>query len=251
MRQCVFHLHLVVFLAFSSTQTCCAIDWKKFQDPDAILLTEAFAKPIAELPKTEKDAAVRQLQELLSSPSVEIQRRAALTLLRLGDKSGTPTMIKAFSSSAGRDRDNVVVAIRILKDKRAVPVLRQALKDESPYVRGIAVAALGELHAVEAFDAIVLLTQDKKRKRNAEELDCTQLPPAHLACYALGTLGDKRAIPELIRLLDDKELRSSARRALVELTGQDLGDDVKSWQTWWKSNHQKNVSSQIEKESTE
>jgi HEAT repeat protein len=225
-----------VLLPFAFALPCNAIDWKEFDDPKSILLTDAFAKSIGDLPGSEKAAAVERLRQSLGSREVEIRRRAALTLGSLGDKGGVPTMIEDLSRATGRDRDNVVVALRILKDKRAIPALRKALKDQSPYVRSIAVAALGELKAAKAYDDIVALTRDKGNKgsEKAGTLNCLETVPADVACYALGALGDERAVPVLIELLPDRDLRVSALQALEVLTKQKLGNDPEKWRGWWK-----------------
>ncbi len=113
-----------------------------------------------------------------------------------------------------------------------------ALKDESAYVRGIAVAALGELKATEAYDEIVALTKDKRDKADSEKagkLDCIEIPPAFSACYALGALGDERAVPVLVEVLTDKELQSCAQQALENLTKQKFGHDPDKWKAWWKA----------------
>ncbi len=91
-----------------------ATDWKAFDDPSALLLTDGFAKSINGLPTVEKAAAIKRLQGSLRSKEVEVRRRAALTLGALGDRSGVPTMIDDLSTATGGDRDNVVVALRIL-----------------------------------------------------------------------------------------------------------------------------------------
>ena len=114
-------------------------DWKTFDDPTAVLLTDTFAKSVNALPVAEKATAIKRLLGSLKSKEVEIRRRAALTLSALGDRSGVPTMIDDLSTATGKDRDNVVVALRIHKDERAVPALRTALTDKSPHVRGVAV----------------------------------------------------------------------------------------------------------------
>lgn len=227
-------------LFMAAPQTCQGIDWQAFDDPTGVLLTEPFAKSISELPASEKAAAVLRLQESLKSKDIEICRRAALTLGNLGDKSGVPVMIKALSTAEGSDRNNVVVALRILKDERAIPTLRKALKDESPYVRAIAVAALGELKASQVYDEIVLLTKDKGDKPGKKEgtLNCLPTSPAALACYALGNLDEPRAIPVLIKLLDDQDLRVPAAQALEALTQQKLGNDPEKWKAWWKDKNQ-------------
>jgi HEAT repeat protein len=226
-----------VFLLFAFALPCNATDWKAFDDPKAFLLTDAFAKSISELPAAEKAAAIKRLKESLGAKEVEIRRRAALTLGKLGDKRGVSTMIEDLSRATGSDRDRVVVALRVLKDERAIPALRKALKDKSPYVRGIAVAALGELKAAKAYADIVALTKDKEGKRpekNAGTLNCFPISPADMACYALGALGDKRAVPVLIDLLDDRDLQGSALQALEALTKQALGNQPEKWKAWWK-----------------
>lgn len=231
-----------VVLVFAFPLACGATDWKTFDDPTSFLRTEAFASAIKELPPTEKAAAIKRLQESLKSKEVEVRRRAALTLADLGDKSGTPTMIEDLSTATGHDRNNVAVALRILKDERAIPTLRKGLKDKSPYVRGIAAAALGEMKAVKAYDELVTLTKDKEDvdagKKIEGKLNCIRDCPAYSACYALGALGDERAVPILIELLADADCQGPARQALEVLTKQKLGNDRELWKKWWKDKSQ-------------
>jgi HEAT repeat protein len=212
-------------------------DWMAFDDPAALLLTDAFAGSVKGLPAADRAAAVRRLKDSLKAGHVEIRRRAALTLAALGDKSGVPTLIDDLSTAPGADRENVAIALRILKDERAVPALRAALKDKSPRVRGFAAAALGELKAGKAYDEIVALTTDKEgldAGRGDGRLNCVPYCPAFSACHALAALGDERAVPVLIGVLGDTDLRVPARQALEALTKQKLGDDPEKWKTWWK-----------------
>jgi HEAT repeat protein len=225
---------LASVLLLSATGPAFATDWKAFDDPTTVLLTGAFAKGIAELPAAEKTAAVKRLHDSLAARDVEIRRRAALTLNSLGDNRGVPTMIDDLTKATGRDRDNVVVALRVLKDERAIPGLREALKDKSAYVRGIAVAALGEMKAAKAYDEIVAATKDKEIQNPGGGLNCLRGTPAELACYALGALGDHRAVPILIELVSDKDLQSQAVQALEVLTKQKFGPDAEKWRVWWK-----------------
>ncbi|MEI8291440.1 MAG: HEAT repeat domain-containing protein [Verrucomicrobiota bacterium] len=235
------HLALIgsAFLVFALARPCNAMDWNAFDDPkDATYFINAYGKSISVLSAPEKAAAIKRLKQSLKSREVEIRRRAALTLGEVGETSGVPTMIDDLSKATGRDRGNVVVALRVLKDKRAIPALRMALKDESAYVRGIAVLTLGELKATEAYDEIVSLTKDKGDKpgdKNAGGLDCVIMPPACGACYALGALGDERAIPILIEVLTDNELQWCAQQALEALTKQKFGHAPDKWKAWWKA----------------
>ncbi|HEV3263491.1 MAG TPA: HEAT repeat domain-containing protein [Gemmataceae bacterium] len=222
---------IALLLALTLAQRGRAIDWDAFDDPKAFVLTGTIAQTVSDLPEAQRAAAIKRLQESLKAKEVEIRRRAALTLGALGDTTGVPVMIADMKKAQGRDRDNVVVALRVLKDRRAVPVLREALKDKSPYVRGIAVSALGELKAAGAYKDIVAITKDKQFRDNTCIRDC----PAHLACYALGALGEKKAVPVLIDLLQDKDVKESARQALEVLTKQKFGHDADKWTTWWRT----------------
>lgn len=232
--------HLAVataVLLLAATESGRATDWKAFDDPSALLLTDPFAKAIDQLPAEDKAVAIKRLHDSLNAKDIEIRRRAALVLGKLGDPSGVLTMIEALPKATGKDRNNVVVALRILKDERAIPALRAALKDDSPYVRSIAVAALGELKAAKDYDDIVAVTRDKGEKSvppKAGVLNCFPVCPADSACYALAALGDKRAVPVLIGLVDDLDVQNAAMRSLEMLTKVKVGSDPDKWKAWWK-----------------
>ena len=209
--------------------------WRLTDDPrSAVNSVDHLALITAFVPPSERDAAIELSKEQLKSDKFETRRRAALMLAAVGDNSGVPVMIADLATATGTDRHNVVVALRILKDERAIPALRKALDDKDAHVRGIAVAALGELKAKEAYDQIVALTADKPLAPGpVGNLQCIRMPPAAMACYALGALGDKRAVPLMIGHLTDPDLKSQARQALEALTGQKFGDDPAAWQKWW------------------
>jgi len=232
---CLLPLMGGLVLTLLSASACLALDWAAFDDPQAVLLTDPFAKEIADLAAAEKTEAIERLHSRLKAKEIEIRRRAALTLDKLGDKSGVPVMVAALPEATGSDLDNVIVALRILKDPRAIAPLREALKDKRPYVRCIAVSALGEFKAKEAYADIVALTKDKSwESPDKKVLNCIPMLPGASACYALGALGDQRAVPVLIELLSDKDLKNPARQGLEALTSQKLGDDPVAWADWWK-----------------
>src|SRR5262245_2699572 len=116
-----FSITAAILLSVSSVGR--AQDWTAFDDPTSFLLTDPFAESIKKLPAADKEAAVKRLHDSLKAKEVEVRRRAALTLNGLGDKGGVPTMIDDLTRATGRDRDNVAVALRILKDERAIPAL--------------------------------------------------------------------------------------------------------------------------------
>lgn len=170
-----------------------------------------------------------ELHEQLDAPEFDVRRRAAIELARAGDRSGVPMLIEAMSSLTNRnDRNNCAVALRIAKDPRSIPILIKAADDPSQYIRGIALAALGEMKATNAYGVIVAHLDDL-------ELDggCIPMPPAMLACHALGELGDKRAIPHLVKALEQKYTQGQATRALQKLTRHDFRE-LDEWREWWE-----------------
>ncbi len=58
------------------------------------------------------------------------------------------------------------------------------------------------------------------------------------AAWALGKIGDKRAVEPLIAVLKDKGsyVRYYASEALTKITGKDFGEDQAQWQKWWEQN---------------
>jgi HEAT repeat protein len=46
------------------------------------------------------------------------------------------------------------------------------------------------------------------------------------AIHYLEVLGDKRAVPALIAIVNDQRFQRDAIKALKKITGQDFGDDI-------------------------
>jgi HEAT repeat protein len=176
-------------------------------------------------------ARSRELRAQLTAPDFDTRRRAAIELSRAGDNSGVPIMIDAMATQTNRnDRNNCVVALRVMKDHRTIPTLVKTAEDTSPYVRSISLEALGEMMATNTYDVLVAHLDDFERHGG-----CMAMYPADSACYALGALGNKKAIPLLMNALDHRETQSQACQALEKLTGQSFRYDVKKWKNWWKN----------------
>ena len=60
-----------------------------------------------------------------------------------------------------------------------------------------------------------------------------------MSVRALGLLGDRQSVPELIHLVYHYNLdtRWWAQISLVRLTGQNFGKDWQAWGEWWNSQH--------------
>ncbi|MBK7976868.1 MAG: HEAT repeat domain-containing protein [Deltaproteobacteria bacterium] len=102
--------------------------------------------------------------------------------------------------------------------------LQEAMASDSSRVRGNAAFALGELNHPDALDTLV--------KALFREPD----PGARAdIARALGRLGQKSAMPHLIRALDDIDPRvhQAAHAALATLATEDAGETSTAWQEWW------------------
>jgi HEAT repeat protein len=206
-------------------------DFGLFYNPTSHLIGVSFQDRLAELDASQKPEAITRLRKGLVSSHCEVRRRASLALHRFGDDAGVPVMIADMASVTNRnDRNNVVVALRVMKDRRAIPTLIETAEDPSPYIRSISLAALGEMMATNSYDVLVDHLDDFERHGG-----CIAMYPADLACYALGALGDKKAIPLLMNALDHRETQNQACQALEKLTGQSFRYDVKKWKKWWKN----------------
>jgi HEAT repeat protein len=206
-------------------------EFQRFNDPKEIVIGSRFAKLLQTLSGGEKKLAVARLHGSLKSSSPEVRRRAALALHSLGDDAGVPVMIRDLSTvTSPNDRGNIAVALRIMKDPRAIGVLMKATDDSSPYVRGIALISLGEMKARGAYEIMISHLTDFEIYGG-----CIPMCPAQLACYGLGLLGNKGAIPHLIKALDHKETQGAACQALGELTGKKFQFNIQKWKDWWKN----------------
>jgi HEAT repeat protein len=186
-----------------------------------------------------------RLRQGLTCEHLEIRRRAALALNALGDNSGVPVLMEDMAAADPSDRATVALAPRKIKDQRAIPALIKAVDDKIPYIRCIAIEALGEMKAGQAYDVIVKHLSDKEKVKAADVI----MVPAGSACFALGEIGERKAVPLLIEALEDEELTEPAAKALEKIKlgriryfGRGSGDsgfgtDVNKWTGWWQREH--------------
>jgi len=153
-------------------------------------------------------------------------------------------------------------------------LLISALKDEYYKVRWKAIEILGEindstavqllidvikkdekdsevrLQAIEAYSearlqAIKALGKAKNPRTVKFLIDATKdeisADVRVLAIDTLGDIKDPKAIPALIDALKDEHwhVQWAARRALVDITGNDLGVYLENWLEWWNKNKSK------------
>lgn len=134
----------------------------------------------------------------------------------LKTKSVFPKLISALKSKSIEHRTAAVYALGMMREPRAVTHLEAMVANtkESPTVRGYAVEALAYLKKRRSFNVLIAALNDPEPEVR------------WWAAFALGELGDKRALPELKRVAsvdkgraqDGSSVRSEARRAYNRLS---------------------------------
>jgi cyclophilin family peptidyl-prolyl cis-trans isomerase/HEAT repeat protein len=189
------------------------------------------------------------LVALLDDGEGRIRRRAALAIGRVGLVDGIPALVRRLSDSEPEVRQIAAFALGLIGDKRAQAPLVAALNDPVPIVKGAAAEALGLIGDASAAPAIAQMaaafmdagalnplpddTVDAARdtpasavrlamyalvRLNAYDalagvmLDAGGQPKVRWwpLAYALQRLGDRRALPALLTLLQDTHLYTRA-----------------------------------------
>ncbi len=131
-----------------------------------------------------------------------INMRAAL-----GDRQMCAQVRKELGGELEILKVEAAATLARLGEVQQLQVLAEALRSDEDCTRGMSARALGDLKADAYLDTLVAVAFDK-----------SDLVRVHVA-YALGELGDARAVPVLERLLHDSEpyVRATALVALTRL----------------------------------
>jgi len=123
-------------------------------------------------------------------------------------------VIKANYSSEGNVRclGTSLILEDLVIEERGVILISEGLKDKNSYVRRIIVQILGKKPKKEATEYLIEALKDEDK--------IVRIP----AAWAIGEIGDSRAIPALKDIIDnlseDEDVRSSAIRALKKIEKQ-------------------------------
>ena len=149
---------------------------------------------------------------------------AAKALVTLGESSVEP-LIGALKDENVHIRRMAASILGQIKDPRAVDSLVAALEDEHSNVRMMAAWSLAQIGEPAVKPLINVLTMGRSPARGD-------------VAWALGKIGDQRAVEPLIHVIQEQEptLQSDAAQALTRITGQDFGVDPATWQEWWGKN---------------
>jgi HEAT repeat protein len=136
-----------------------------------------------------RPAVLPVLLKALESPNGEIRAMAATTLTRLRDPRAIPALVQALASETRVDEDSVDEALITAFGEQAIPELRKAVAEPKRRMRALGV--LARLHDSWAFTRLCDDLHNPQRRESA--------------ILALGTLGDRRAVPALIALMSDPD----------------------------------------------
>lgn len=165
--------------------------------------------------------SVSTLVKILATDSTNLAWAATLALESIATKTAVPSLIKIASSQPlSSARQNAIHALGCLGDARAAIVLRDILQDPND----------SEAVRVEAAEAVKLLLYDGVRLRGVvpaliRALSDTSPLIRWSGAAALAHCADRRAVPALKKLLNDKatpggldSVCDQAESALIVLT---------------------------------
>lgn len=156
-------------------------------------------------------SAVPLLMRALSDPEWRVSMEASDALAELGDRSLVPELLRIAGDPLSENgRMYAVSALGDLGDATAVPFLIGCLRDPHTLIQRNAAYALGKLKAVDAVEPLIAMASDSTVMYRSS------------AAMALGMIGDPRAFAPLVAMLERETDQHDASGAVDGLG--DLGD---------------------------
>ena len=231
-------------------------DWEKREEAHKQLVSiglKALTQVTEGMRNNDREIAYRcsQIKIKIEERSVEevVKRRKQFTALlfvakSLADRSSLEALHKCCKDSEKAVRIAAVDAVAAMADPSSVDVLVELLNDDDIHIRLL------------AGSGVTRIKSDGARTRTLKILLDTDenVYLRRLAAIALGNYGDKKAIGELIQVMDDDSyvVRYSVLKALQTLSGlkdETFGYDyrgdgdaaraaraaaIKKWRLWWE-----------------
>lgn len=198
--------------------------------------------------------AAPALQDERAVPKERIE--AAVAALEAAAKAGDPA---AYAKTLRESVDAL--------DKRVVDAVAKALKHKDATVSVAALDTLGRMRHPESTAVLTGFYRGEKKALTDDEPRLAELlkalgrlgdpkgietlvdspfsaktyPVIQARLLGLGNIRDAKSVDALFGLLEKVAERdldrymSDIRLALVQLSGQDLGDDPRQWKSWWQS----------------
>ena len=184
--------------------------------------------------------AVPSLIKTLEDKDDAVRKSAVSALGSINDKKSVEPLIKLLESDTETSavKSEIVKALTWSGDKRAVEPLIKTLEDnENPYIKDT-VTALGRIKSKLAVEPLIKLLEKEVVGLDANSLASSLRGSSYYSstntliftiAEALTWIGDKRALPPLIKIGDVRHLRNfgaEGLRAIVDLgKGEDLRVD--------------------------
>ncbi len=141
-------------------------------------------------------------------------------------------LISALKDEYYKVQLEVIQILGEIKDQRIIGPLIETIKDENSEVRKLAIETLktlGKINDPRIVESLINAIKDEDSDVRVLVID------------TLGDIKDPKTLPSLIEALKDEHwpIQWAARRALVDITGNDFGASWKNWQEWWNKNKAK------------
>ncbi|MDD5679370.1 MAG: HEAT repeat domain-containing protein [Kiritimatiellae bacterium] len=165
--------------------------------------------------------AVPALIELSANNDTGIRRRAAQALGQIGDSRADPALLKLLNDPDHHVKQNAMFALGWLKSEPAVPELMERIKKgnvEDPYQRDLMATAVRALGSIGDKRALPLL-KDLAEKANDYPGEANWRPGKHKNFYALGTsLGLQGLAEQAIKQVEAGGIKEQGVRQLADLS---------------------------------
>ncbi|MDP6945955.1 MAG: HEAT repeat domain-containing protein, partial [Myxococcota bacterium] len=148
---------------------------------------------------------------LLAAPEPEVRYAAISSTGRLAPPGAVVALSRLLGSTDLRDKLQATAAIGTTRDTAGVAPLLRMLEDGHPKVQATAARSLGAIGDPRATMSLATMLADP----------LTRYPVRLAIAVALGRIGDTAAVPMLLQITGDPEVR--VRKAAVKSLGQ-LGD---------------------------
>lgn len=170
---------------------------------------------------------VPEIIPLLQEKDKEVRRYACDHLTYLGNyKEAVPELLNWLEDKDERYVSSAILYLGFGKAKEAVPKLIPLLKNPSSKIRAESAKALGDIRVTEAVDELIRLAKDDKdssvrneainaladigdKKAISMLLEAISKEPVDFARFmaasGLGKLREEAILPDLIKILDDKD----------------------------------------------
>lgn len=152
-------------------------------------------------------------------------------LVEMQDPHAYDILIEALNETYSSIREYAVNALGKLDDQRAVEPLINALDDESYAVVKDVVYTLGKFGDSRAVESLIISINKAENNTNWKKRE--RMIVINAIIKVLGDFGDPGTIEYIIPLLKTNKLKTNAQEALIQLTGENMGDKYKDWIKWW------------------